>query len=228
MLKIASYNIHRCIGIDSLYRPRRIVDVIRELDADVIGLQEIDAHVMHPEGHQLDLIAKETGYKFVIGETMFHGEAEYGNAILSRIPILDSKKVDLTVDRWEPRGAISVDLEAHGNRFRVINTHLGLWYYERRRQVKRLLQMVTEDPSIPKVLIGDFNEWFPIFGSTLKLHTHFHHARKIRTYPARRPLFGLDQVFVDRKNVLIETHTLKTPLTQKASDHLPVIAVFQW
>lgn len=227
MLSVASYNIHRCIGTDALYRPGRIVEVVRRLDADVVGLQEIDAHIMHPEGHQLDLIARQTGYSFVIGGTMFHEEAEYGNAILSRFPILASKKYDLTVDRLEPRGAISIDLEAHGHRFRVINTHLGLKYYERRRQVRALLDILDQDAEIPKILMGDFNEWVPIFGSTLRLFRLFHHARGIRTFPARKPLLCLDQVFIDRKGILAGAEVLHTTLTKKASDHLPIKAMLR-
>jgi endonuclease/exonuclease/phosphatase family metal-dependent hydrolase len=224
MLSVASYNIHRCIGTDSLYRPGRIVEVLRRLDADVVGLQEIDAHVMHPEGHQLDLIAKNTGYSFVIGGTLFHDEAEYGNAILSRFPILASEKYDLTVDRREPRGAISIDLEAHGHRFRVINTHLGLKYYERRRQVRALFGILDRDPEIPKILMGDFNEWVPFFGSTLRLFRQFHHARGIRTFPATKPLLCLDQVFIDRKGILAGAKVMHSKLASRASDHLPIKA----
>lgn len=225
MLTVASYNIHRCIGSDSIYRPGRIVRVLKELDADVVGLQEVDAHRMHKEGHQLDYIAKETGYQIVVGSTMWREEADYGNALLSRYPIFRSRKYNLTVAGCEPRGALEIDIEVRGQAIRILNTHLGLKYFERRKQVRALLDIIAASPpEVPVVLIGDFNEWLPMFGSTLVLRTHFHYTKRLRTFPSVHPVFGLDKVFVDRKKILLATETLKNELTRKASDHLPVKA----
>jgi endonuclease/exonuclease/phosphatase family metal-dependent hydrolase len=224
MLTVASYNVHRCIGSDSIYRPSRIASVIRAMDADIIGLQEVDTHIMHHEGHQLDYIVQNTGYNVVIGSTMRREDADYGNAILSRVPILRSKKYDLTVRDFEPRGALEVDLEIHGHLVRIINTHLGLRYHERRRQVAALLEIIEAEKDVPMILIGDFNEWVPMIGSTLKLRRRFAHTKGLRTFPSRRPMFGLDKVFVDIKKLLIRTEVCGNPLTMRASDHLPVKA----
>ncbi len=222
MLTIASYNIHRCVGSDSIYRPGRIVDVIRELDADVIGLQEVDAHVMHHEGHQLDLIAQKTGYFIVEGTTMYWEDAAYGNAILSRVPFLRTERHDLTVNSFEPRGALEVEIEIHGERLRVVNTHLGLRYRERKLQVGKLLEIAQLRSEVPLVLLGDFNEWVPRIGCLGRLRKQFAFQRGVRTYPSRHPLLGLDQVFVDPRRQLLRTEVLRTGLARRASDHLPV------
>lgn len=227
MLTIASYNIHRCVGSDSIYRPGRIVAVIQALNADIIGLQEVDAHVMHQEGHQLDLIAQRTGYYIVVGTTMHHEDAEYGNAILSRVPFERTRKYDLTVNGYEPRGALEALLEIHGQRLRILNTHLGLKYFERRAQVARLLEIAEMEKEIPLVLIGDFNEWIPRVGSVQSLRNRFVFEKGIRTYPSFRPCFGLDQVYVDPRRSLVRTEVLRTSLTRRASDHLPVKAYLE-
>lgn len=227
MLTIATYNIHRCVGADSIYRPGRIVAVIQALDADIIGLQEVDAHVMHHEGHQLDLIAERTGYYIVVGATMHQEDAEYGNAILSRVPFERTGKYDLTVNGYEPRGALEALLEIHGQKLRILNTHLGLRYFERRRQVEMLIEIVQMEKDIPLVLMGDFNEWIPRIGSVGRLRQIFSFQKGVRTYPSHRPCFGLDQVYVDPRRRLLKAEVLKNSLTRRASDHLPVKAYLE-
>lgn len=223
-LTVASYNIHRCVGTDSVYRPGRIVEVIRQLNADVIGLQEVDAFVMHKEGHQLDLIAKETGYQLVVGATMYWENADFGNALLSRLPILDSRNHDLTVHPFEPRGALEAVIDAWGKRVRVLNTHLGLRWLERRRQVHRLLRIASRERNLPLVLLGDFNEWIPRFGCTKTLAHRFASHGPLRTYPSSRPLFSLDRIYVDRPDRIQAAEVLSHELARRASDHLPVRA----
>lgn len=197
--------------------------MIRALDADIIGLQEVDQHVMHREGHQLDFIAQNTGYHVVVGSTMLQAEAEYGNAVLSRLPIEKFRKYDLTVLGREPRGALEVELVFHGLRLRVINTHLGLRYSERRHQVSQLLSIIEKDKQSPAVLVGDFNEWLPLMGSTLKLRRRYPHTVK-RTFPSWRPLFPLDQIFACHRPSIYRTEVISGELAMLASDHLPIKA----
>jgi endonuclease/exonuclease/phosphatase family metal-dependent hydrolase len=226
-LIVATYNVHRCIGSDAMYRPGRIVEVLRELNADVIALQEVDGHIIHEEGHQLNYIVKRTGYNVAVGSTMIREDAEYGNAILSRFPILKTRNIDLSVKNFEPRGALEIQVEHGGVRFRIINTHLGLRYGERRKQIKKLMKVINEDRELPLILMGDFNEWLPLVGSTLKLAGLFAHTRNLKTFPSKLPTLGLDKIFVETAELLVKTEVHRSPMSKKASDHLPVKAYLQ-
>jgi endonuclease/exonuclease/phosphatase family metal-dependent hydrolase len=224
LLTVATYNVHRCIGSDSMYRPNRVVDVIRELDADVVALQEVDGHIIHEEGHQLNYIIKRVHYNLAVGSTMIREDAEYGNATLSRLPIIKSRNIDLSIKNFEPRGALEIQIEFRCRPLRIINTHLGLRYHERRKQIRRLLKVIAEDPETPLVLMGDFNEWLPLVGSTLKLAGRFAHSGNLKTFPSRLPALGLDKIFVDSSDRLRKTEVHRTLIAKKASDHLPVKA----
>jgi len=224
--KVATYNIHRCIGSDELCEPQRILDVILELNADVIGIQEIDSHCITEIGHQLNFIVKRTGYHFVAGPTMFRSEKHYGNALLTRHTIKNIRNLDLSVPGLEPRGAIDVDLEIHGMNYRIITTHLGLKYRERMFQLKHLTDKIFEANEHKTILLGDFNEWLPWVGTTRILKRRFHRVPSSGTFPATKPIFRLDEIYTSMASKLKTHRVHKTKLSQMASDHLPVVAEF--
>ena len=146
-LRVASYNIHECVGSDGRRDPARIAAVLREIDADIIGLQEVDARPgATSESMQMQYLAAALGHHAVAGPTLAAPTGEYGNALLTRRRVLDVRHVDLTVYRREPRGALDVDLDIDGAAVRVLVTHLGLLPGERRMQVRRLLDLLGEQP----------------------------------------------------------------------------------
>ena len=157
-LTVASYNIHRCYGRDGRCMPGRIADVLRELRADVVAIQEMETQAEGGIGLLEDL-ARETGSTMIPGPTMFRSGAHYGNAILTRLPVKSVAQVDLSVPGREPRGAIDVRLDAGVGILRVCASHLGLRPSERRTQVKQLLMQLATEPGDIDVLIGDINEW---------------------------------------------------------------------
>jgi endonuclease/exonuclease/phosphatase family metal-dependent hydrolase len=220
----ATWNIHGAVGGDGRYAPKRIFDVLLELRADVVALQEVP--LSGPHGNFLVDLEHATGYHVAAGPLFQRRGTEFGNAVLSRHPFERVAHLDLTVHRYEPRGAVDVHIEpGAGSCLRVLATHLGLRPGERREQVKRLLAAVEDEGPHPTILMGDLNEWY-LWGRPLRwLHAHFREKPEApRTFPARRPMFALDRIWISPVGCLRELHRHSTPLARVASDHLPLVA----
>lgn len=221
-LTIATYNIHGAVGCDGRFAPERVADVLREIKADVIALQEVPLGGSKTP-NVLALLQKATGYVAAEGPACDTAERRYGNAVLSRYPILSMRAIDLSFGSREPRGALDADLDCHGHLLRVIATHLGLRPAERRDQIRRLLQVFDTD-EMPVILLGDINEWFA-WGRTLRsLVSHFQAVPAPATFPSRRPLFALDRIWIRPRHRLVHVKVHATALARVASDHLPLIA----
>ncbi len=220
----ATWNIHGAVGSDRRYSSARIIDVLRELAADVVALQEVPVLGAHDDF--LVELEKATGYHVAAGPLFARRGTEFGNAILSRRAFDRVAHLDLTVDSYEPRGAIDVRIDAGTrNTVRVLATHLGLRPAERRQQVKRLLAAVEGERPQPTILMGDLNEWY-LWGRPLRwLHAHFQEKPAAPpTFPARRPVFALDRIWISPEGCLRRLRSHATPLARAASDHLPLIA----
>jgi len=221
-LRLASYNIHGAVGRDGRRDLGRIIGVLEELDADLVALQEVDSR--HGEFDMLAELAQRTGLTPVAGPTLVHHRGDYGNAILTRAPILAVRLIDLSVEGREPRGAIDADLRMAGGPLRVVATHLGLRPVERRYQVQRLLAALKDAERPVTVLMGDLNEWF-LWGQPSRwLHAYFEATPTPATFPARFPIVALDRVWVRPNRLLRSIGAHASPLARAASDHLPVTA----
>jgi endonuclease/exonuclease/phosphatase family metal-dependent hydrolase len=224
-LRVASYNIHECVGRDGRRDPERIATVLRELEADVIGLQEVDARLgITRTSMQMQYLANTLRLHAVAGPTLQRGSGHYGNALLTRRPVLDVRHVDLTVYRREPRGAIDADLDVDGAIVRVIVTHLGLLPGERRIQVRRLLDILGRTRSDVLILLGDINEWFAVGRPLRWLHARLGRTTGVASFPAARPVFALDRIWVHPRPTLLSVTAHASPTARTASDHLPVMA----
>ena len=224
-LVVASYNIHRGVGLDGRRNLDRIAAVIEELDADIVGLQEIIRGAGTPQADQAGYLARRLGMELVMGVTRELGAGSYGNAVLTRLPIVASATRDLSHGRRERRGAVRVDLSANGLLVHVFNCHFGLAFRERRRQLELLAAFMglSEGLAGPRVLVGDFNEWHlgPV---TRGLRREFASpARRRRTHPAAFPVFALDRIYWDAE-LEGDLHAHRSRLAKVASDHLPLVA----
>jgi len=224
-LRVASYNIHACLGMDGHRNPARIASVLREIDADIIGLQEVDVLPGETsESLQMQYLASTLGLHAIAGPTVPRANGHYGNALLTRRPVLDVRHVDLTVYRREPRAALDVDLNIDGATVRVVVTHLGLLPGERRTQVRRLLDQLGESRADVVVVCGDINEWFAVGRPLRWLHARLGRTEGVATFPATFPVFALDRIWVNPREAMTAMAAHASPSARVASDHLPVTA----
>jgi endonuclease/exonuclease/phosphatase family metal-dependent hydrolase len=237
VFRIATYNTHKCRGMDGRIRPHRVAQVLRELEADVIALQEVvSLDGARREQNQAQYLADAVGFEYRIGETRKLRGASYGNVVLSRVPIKEIEVYDLTASRREERGCIRCDLEvAPGKVVHVFNIHLGTGYMERRKQAHLLMSRdVLLSPRLkhPRLVIGDFNEWTRGLVSRM-LQQRFEsvdiqlHLNRRRTYPGVLPIMHLDHMYFDRTLSLERFSLHRSRMALMASDHLPLVAEFR-
>jgi endonuclease/exonuclease/phosphatase family metal-dependent hydrolase len=225
-IRVATYNIHRCVGGDGRYDAGRIIDVLRELDCDIVALQEVAnrADARHVS-LQLDHIAESVGMRAIPGLQLIRRWGEYGNALLTRFPVLTIALHNLSVTTREPRGAIDVHLDIGGRSLRVIATHLGLGRSERHRQTRQLLTLLGERADAePCLVLGDMNEWLPWSRPLQWLHRELGAAPAPASFPARLPFLKLDRIWLRPRAALQSVQVHRSPLARLASDHLPVSA----
>jgi endonuclease/exonuclease/phosphatase family metal-dependent hydrolase len=231
--RVATYNVHGCVGADTRFDLERVATVIQELGADVVMLQEVGDHVGRgPTVNQAHVLAERLGMEYAVGYTMPTGPWGYGNVVLSAAPIVDVMRYDLSVDGREPRGCLRVEMKIDGQIVTALALHLGLAWGERRRQIDKLLGPdgpVADLPG-PLVLGGDFNDWPPgpvsrMLGRSLT-DAAWPTMDFRATFPARFPILRLDRLYSRGAVSVAGYHVHRTPLARVASDHLPVVAEY--
>lgn len=224
-LRVATYNIRKCVGLDRRRDPDRILQILTEIDADVIALQEADRRFgLRESSLPIDKIAEETPWKPVHWGQRPGSIGWHGNAILLRDEIELRKREPLDLPTLEPRGAVASEVETAFGPLRIIAVHLdlsGLW---RRRQIRRMLTYLDGLRHMPTVIMGDFNQWSDR-GALSEFA--FHHHRILQTpksFHTARPVAALDRIILSHDLSPIAVGCHQTPLAKKASDHLPIWA----
>lgn len=228
-LRVASYNVHKCVGTDGRFDPERVARVLAELDADLVALQEADRRFGRRTG-LLDVAAlkRATGLVPLPASVLPDGLGWHGNALLVR-PGTTWRLHRLDLPGTEPRGAIVAELvlPGAGSPLRVIAAHFGLLRRCRTRQVEAVLEAVARGADLPTLLLGDLNEWrldggrsalrdlAPLFGPV---------TGGPPSFPSRRPLLALDRILGCPRAQVRSVEAHDSPLARVASDHLPLKA----
>ena len=225
-LKVATYNIRKCIGTDRRRDPERVLSVLREIDAEIVALQEADRRFgQRATAIPHHMFLEKSDYVPVDFGGRAHGIGWHGNALLVRrgIEVRDARP--LVIPTLEPRGAVVAELKVGGQLLRILGGHLdlsGLW---RRRQIRAILAYLDSvTPHLPTVIMGDFNQWSDR-GALSEFA--FHHHRLVKTPPSfhsRRPVARLDRIIVSHDIQVVAADTHVSPLSRMASDHLPLWA----
>ena len=235
-----TYNVHRCIGADGHPSPHRIAEVIGRCRPDIVALQELDVGRARTGNlHQAEAIARQLEMNFVYAPASQIGHEEYGDAILTSLPMRLVRAETLpglqSRPRREPRGAIWVAIDLGGSEVQVINTHLGLLGRERLAQAQTLLgeRWIGDQNCIePVLLVGDFNAP-PWSAAYRRLRKRLKDAQLCRavfarpTFPAKAPMLRIDHVFVSERVEVCRIEVPRTALTRIASDHLPLVVDFR-
>jgi len=223
--------------MDRRVRPERIVDVLREIDADIIALQEVwSREGASQEENQARFIAEELEMDRYLGENRKHKGGSFGNVLLTRLPVHETRNYDVSVRGREQRGCLRADIEVGpAGLIHVFNVHLGTAFLERRYQARKLIDSAilnNEELTGPRIMLGDFNEWTRglttrLLASHLKSADIKLHLQRSKTYPGFLPFLHLDHVYFDTQLDLnsLTLHKSRTALV--ASDHLPLVADFR-
>ena len=222
---IASYNIRKAIAADRRRRPERILEVLAEVGADIVIVQEADRRFgSRQSAIPPHMLAEHGGYRPVPYEIRHGSLGWHGNAILVAPHVEIVRHQPIHLPALEPRGAVLADLRIDGHRLRIVGMHLdlsGLW---RRRQARAILdELAGQTEPLPTLLAGDLNEW----GAGGCLRDFCQHHRSVPLGPsfhARRPIGRLDRMFVSDGVHVTGCGVHASLLARTASDHLPVWA----
>jgi len=234
--RLMTYNVHRCVGLDGRHAPHRIAEIIAQQNPDIVALQELETG--HPRTGSIDqaqVLASILKTDFHYHAARQRGEARFGNAVFSRLPMRKIQSAILPTLPQIPiqtRGALWVAIRVGSEEVQIINTHLGLLHHERFLQAGALCSKDWLAHPVyvgqPRILCGDFNATtasrvYRLFMGSL------HDARTLspcrgRTWPSFLPVFRYDHIFVCPRIRVRQVQVPKTPLTVLASDHLPVVA----
>ena len=226
MIRVASYNMRKAIGTDRRRRPERTLDVLNELGADVVALQEADRRFgSRASAIPLQMMEAHSDYRPVPLDTRAGSIGWHGNALLVRKQVEITERHLFHLPSLEPRGAVLAEVKVNGMPLRVVGMHLdlsGLW---RRRQAHAIIAHLAEgDGGLPAVLMGDLNEWSTRGGCLRDFAAHHLFAPCGRSFHARRPIAQLDRIMVTPDLEILASGAHDSATARRASDHLPVWA----
>jgi endonuclease/exonuclease/phosphatase family metal-dependent hydrolase len=223
-LSVASYNIHKGVGTDRRRDLARTAAVIAEIGADILALQEADTRFGKRKGLlDLDSIRRDLGLIAVPLDGVGAAHGWHGNLLLVRNALVQEVH-QLILPGLEPRGAMVSDLIIAGQPLRIVNVHLGLLPLSRAAQAQALIDKIAQLEARPTLLLGDLNEWRKSSTAMQTLGTQFQIADARPSFPSRYPVLALDRMMITHHGDLRDMMAHDSPLSRRASDHLPIKA----
>ncbi|WP_018983587.1 endonuclease/exonuclease/phosphatase family protein [Salinimonas chungwhensis] len=226
MCRIISYNIHSGVGRDKKHDYRRIGNYLAQRDADIVLLQEMDTRPAERSVTQdIHDICAANVYHLVPSPALSEDNGWYGNAVLTRFPVISNETLDVSQDGFQPRNIQAVVIDTPDGPLTVVNTHKGLKKHERRSQFALLHEYIAarlQSHPTPLILGGDFNEWQFFTSAFKQLNKTLNHHTVGATFPSQFPLFSLDRIWTTDDIRVKRIKKLKNTNTRILSDHLPV------
>jgi endonuclease/exonuclease/phosphatase family metal-dependent hydrolase len=222
-MRVMTWNIHGGIGRDRRFDLARIVGLIDRADPDVVALQEVDSRGPQRQGEEdcFTFLQRSLGEHGVGAKSIIAEDGEYGQMLISRWPLAGTETRDISVPEREPRCAIATDVLSPLGTFRVVATHLGLSFHERRSQTRILLDLAATAHGTT-VVLGDFNDWMWPGSVRSILSRELPGRTRNRTFPALFPLLRLDRIYCRPRDALVRSWIDYG--ARGISDHIPVIA----
>lgn len=236
--RVMTYNIHKGIGgVDRRYRPERVIEAIAHCEPDIVFLQEVDDGVPRSRNHkQVNLIGDTLNFPHrAYQRNVVLSEGHYGNALLSHFPLSDVHHLELTVPLKKRRRGLAahcrVRFNGHTKTMLIFNFHLGLAAFERRIQLRRLLNcslLKRTHKSTAVIAAGDYNDVWGNLGRQIMEPADFKSATGMaNTFPAVLPMRPLDHIFYRGSSISLDhSYVSRTQVAREASDHLPLVAEF--
>ena len=224
-IRVATYNVHACVGADGRHDPDRVANVIGELNADIVAVQEFTyPATVALETRSPVVLTTLDRYECALGPTRQSLTHCFGNALFTRHPIVEIHRIDLSMQRREPRGALAATVDVGGALIHVLAAHLGLRVSERRFQVRQILDYLDSVRNTVSVVLGDFNDWLPGRSVVRVLDQRLGQPPRPASFRVFWPLMALDRIWVHPARALQRIFIHATPAARVASDHFPVVA----
>ena len=225
-IRLATYNIHGGVGSDGVRDYQRIGQHLGQLQVDIALLQEVDARPVSTEPqHNPNALCQSSEQRLVAAPAVVTETGWYGNALLSRYPVVESHSIDVSQFGFEPRNIQLAKLDLGDRQLRVINTHKGLKSAERRTQFAKLYELIAPLAQEPEIIIlgGDFNEWQFFSRAFKKINQVLTPLRTGATFPSRWPIFRLDRLWISSTHAAVQVKVVKDSLARRHSDHCPIV-----
>ena len=228
MIKVASYNMRKGIGLDRRRDPARVLSVLGELDADIVALQEADRRFgTRASAIPLRMFEEHSDYVPVSLDNRPGSIGWHGNALLVRKGAEVEESHALHLPTLEPRGAVAATIRIGDRRLRVVGMHLDISGLRRRQQARAILKHVAAGEDLPTILMGDCNEWRASGGCLADFGAEHRLVETGHSFHSRRPVAKLDRIFASPDLEAVDAGVHQSALAARASDHLPIWARFQ-